>query len=105
MPEENNNQEFRLEKIDQIRNYLIAKINQNQLMCKKHKKACGILNYIDHSHIVISTNTGCVSISALASLVGIPIGITSSAIGLKISLIAARIKKHKSINKKNKKKD
>ena len=105
MSEENNNQEFRLEKIDQIRNYLIAKINQNQLMCKKHKKVCGILNYIDHSHIVISTNTGCVSISALASLVGIPIGITSSAIGLKISLIAARIKKHKSINKKNKKKD
>ena len=105
MPEENNNQEFRLEKIDQIRNYLIAKINQNQLMCKKHKKACGILNYIDHSHIVISTITGCISISALASLVGIPIGITSSAIGLKISLTAARIKKHKSINKKNKKKD
>ena len=31
--------------------------------------------------IVISTITGCVSISASASLVGIPIGITSSETG------------------------
>ena len=45
-------------------------------MSKKYKK---VLNYIDHSLIVISTITGCVSISAFASLVGIPIGIMSSA--------------------------
>ena len=37
--------------------------------------------------------TGCISISAFASLLGIPIGITSSAIGLKICAIAAGIKK------------
>ena len=47
-------------------------------------------------------NTGCVSISAFASLVGNPLGITSSAIGLKIYAITAGIKKFKSINKKNK---
>ena len=73
-------------------------------MSKKHKKACRFLNYIDHSLIVISTITGCVSISAFASLVGIPIGITSSAIGLKICAITAGIKKYKSIIKKKKKK-
>ena len=39
------------------------------------------LNYIEDFLILASTNTGCVSISAFASLVGIPIGITSSAIG------------------------
>ena len=38
------------------------------------------------------------------SLLGIPIGITSSSIGLKICAIAAGIKKCKSINKKKKKK-
>ena len=48
------------------------------------KKVCRVLNYIDHTLIVISTITGCVSISAFASLVGIPIEITSSAIGLNI---------------------
>ena len=72
-------------------------------MRKKHKNVCRVPNYIDHLLIVISPLTGCVSISAFASLVEIPIGITSSAIGLKICVITAEIKKHKSINKKNKK--
>ena len=43
-------------------------------------------------------------ISAFASLAGILIGITSSAIGLKICAIAAGIKRYKSIIKKKKKK-
>ena len=30
------NQEFRLKKIDEIRNYLIEEIKQNELMSKKH---------------------------------------------------------------------
>ena len=62
------------------------------------------MNYIDHPLIVISTIIGCVSISAFASLVGIPIGIASSTIGLKICVITAGIKKYKSIIKKKKKK-
>ena len=73
-------------------------------MRMKHKKACRVLNYVEHSLIVVSTTTRCVSIFAFASLVGILIGITSSAIGLKIWLITAAIKKYKSINKKRKKK-
>ena len=32
MPAENINQEFRLKKTDEIRNYLIVEINQNELM-------------------------------------------------------------------------
>ena len=44
------------------------------------------------------------SISAFALLFGIPIGITSSAVGLKICAITAEIKKYKSIIKKKKKK-
>ena len=80
--EENINQEFRLKKIDEIKNYSIEEIYQNKLMSKKHKKVWRVLNYVDHSLIVISTIIVCVSISAFASLVSIPIGITSPAIGL-----------------------
>ena len=69
-------------------------------MSKKHKNVCRVLNYIDHLLIVISTFTGCVSSSAFALSVGIPIGTTSSAIRLKISGITAGIKKYKSIMKK-----
>ena len=73
-------------------------------MSKKHKKVCTTLNYIKHFLILGSTITGCVSISVFAFLVGIPIGIASSAIGLKICAITAAIKKYKSIIKKKKKK-
>ena len=107
MPEENMNQEFRLIKIVEIRRYLIEEINRNELMSKKHKKVFRVLNYIEHFLIAISTIAGCVSISAFASLVGIPIGITSSAIGLKIwvitTVICVIIKKYKSIIKKKRK--
>ena len=104
MVEENISQEIRLKNIDETRNYLIEEINWNELMSKKHKKIFATLNYIEHFHILASTITGCVSISAFASLIGIPIGITSSAIGLKICAITAGIKKYKSIIKKKKKK-
>ena len=57
MPEENINQEFRLKKIDEIRNYLAEKINQTKLMSKKHKKSCKALNYFDHLRIVTFTIT------------------------------------------------
>ena len=53
-------------------------------MSKKYKQVCRVLNYIDHLLIVISTITGCVSISTFASLVGIPVETASFATGLKI---------------------
>ena len=99
MSEENISQEFRLKNIDETRNYLIEEINPNELMNKKHKKVCTTSNYIEHFLIFTSTITGCVSISAFASLVGIPIGITSSAIGLEICAIISGIYKLKSIIK------
>ena len=71
-------------------------------MSKKYKIVCTTVNYIEQFLILASKITGCVSISAFASLVGIPIGITSSAIGLNICTITAGSKVYKSINKKKK---
>ena len=56
------------------------KLKQNELLSKNHKKVCTILNYIELLLILASTITGCISISAFASLLGIPIEITKSAI-------------------------
>ena len=68
-------------------------------MSKTHKKVCPVINYIEQLLISASAITGCVSIS----LVGIPIGIVSSAEGLTIYGITPGIKKFKSIIKKKKK--
>ena len=75
----------------------------------KHKKICRVLKvlkvftYIEHLLILISSVSGCISISAFTCLVGIPIGITNSAKELKICVMTVWIKKHKSIIKKKKK--
>ena len=104
MAEENICQEFRLKNINETKNYLIEEINWNELMSKKHKKKCTSLNNNEHFPILASKITGCVSISAFASPIGIPIGIMSSATGLKICAITAGVKKCKSMIKKKKKK-
>ena len=62
------------------------------MIIRKRKRVCTTLNYIEHFFILASTITGCISISAFASFLGIPIGIRSFAIGLKICAIAAGIK-------------
>ena len=67
------NQEFKLKKIDEIRDHLIDEKNENEIMSKKPRNLCRVLNYTEHLLNVISTITGWVSISAFASLVGISV--------------------------------
>ena len=89
MSKESISQEFKLNNIEEIRNYLNEEINQNELMIKKHKKVCKVLNYIEHLLILISTVTGYVSISAFTYLVNVPTEITSPAIRLKSCVTTA----------------
>ena len=51
-------------------------------MSENYKNSCKYLNYVEHVLILVSTVTGCVSNSAFATLVCVPVGITSSAVGL-----------------------
>ena len=67
------------------------------MISEKHKKNCADLNYVEHLHILVSTVTGRISISALTSVVGIIVGITSAALAIKICAITAGIWKYKSI--------
>ena len=62
--------------IEETKNYFIKEIDQNELVSNKHKKVCTTLNYIKHFLNLASAITGCASISAFASLLGIPIGVT-----------------------------
>ena len=74
------------------------------MVFKKHKIVCTTLNYMEHFLILASTVTACISISVFASIHGISIGITSSAVRLINCAITAGSKKYKSIIKKKKKK-
>ena len=83
MVEENISQEVRLKTIVETIKFFLKEIEQNELMSNKYKKVRTTLNYIEHFLILASAITGCILISAFVSLLGIPIGITSSAIALK----------------------
>ena len=69
----------------------------------KYINTCKHLNYVEHLLILLLTVTGCVSISTFASLVCVPVSITSSEVGIKLCAITTRIRKYKSIIKKKKK--
>ena len=67
MTEENIIQEFRFKEIDEKRNYFIEEIKQNELISKRHKKICRILNYTWHLLILVFAVTRSVSISAFTN--------------------------------------
>ena len=60
-------------------------------MSKTYKETCKYLNYVENLLILVWTVTSCVSISAFPSLVCVPVGITSSAVGKKVCAITARM--------------
>ena len=59
-----------------------------------------VLNYFEHFLVFVSAVSGSVLISVFSSLVGVPVGIASSAVGFKTCLVTAGIKK--SVVKKKK---
>ena len=63
--------DFTLKRIYEAGNYLSEEIKQNELMSEKHEKIYRALNYFEYFLICISTVSGCVSISAFYSLVGV----------------------------------
>ena len=71
--------EVRLEKIGETRYYLLEETKHNDLISKEYKKTCKYLNYVENLLILVSTFTGCVSISAFASVVCAPVCIISPA--------------------------
>ena len=77
-------QVFRLKNIKETIDYFLQEIEQNELMRRNHKKVCTTLNYTEHFLILTYAVTGYNSISTFTSLIGITIGITSSAIGFNI---------------------
>ena len=70
-------------------------------MSEKHKNVCRGLITLKN---FFSSVSGCISISAFASLVTVPEGITISTVGLTIRSITAGTKNYKSIMKKERKK-
>ena len=58
-----NEQQFRLNKINEIKDYFVAEIKERGLMRKRLSKYIASFDYFDKSLIVLSVTTGCISIA------------------------------------------
>ena len=58
-----NDQQFRLNKINEIKDYFIAEIKERELMSKRLSKYIASFDYFDKSLSVLSVATGSISIA------------------------------------------
>ena len=87
------NQQFRLNKINEIKDYLIAEIKERELMSKRLSKYIASFDYFDKSLIVLSARSGRISIASFATVIGTPVGIARASLSLTFSLSTGLVKK------------
>ena len=98
------NQQFRLNKINEIKDYFTAEIKERKLMSKRLSKYIASFDYFDKSLLVLSATNGSISIALFATVIGAPVGIASASLSLTFSLSTGLVKKilKKTRNKKKK---
>ena len=99
-----NQQHFRLNKINEIKNYFVAEIKEKELMSKRLSKYIAFCDYFDKSIIVLSATSGSISIASFATVIGTPVGIASASLGLAFSLSTGIVKNLLKITQDKKKK-
>ena len=87
-------QQFRLNKINEIKDYFVAEIKERELMSKRLSKYIASFEYFDKSLIVLSVTTGSISIASFATVIGAPVGIVSANFSLVFSISTGIIKKY-----------
>ena len=98
------NQQFRLNKINEIKDYFIAEIKERELMSKRLSKYIASFDYFDKSLIFLLATSGSISIASFARVILIPLGIASASLSLSFSLSTGIVKKLLKTTRKKKKK-
>ena len=85
-PNIRNDQQFRLNSINEIKDYFIAEIRERELMSKNLSKYIASFDYLDKSLIILSVVTGSISVATFATALGAPVGIMSASCSLAFSI-------------------
>ena len=100
----NDQKQFRLNKINEIKDYFVAEIKERELMSKRLSKYIASFDYFDKSLIVLSVTTGSISIASFATVIGAPVGIVSASFSLAFSILTGIVKKLLKTTRNQKKK-
>ena len=92
-PNLNDQQQFRLNKINEIKDYFVAEIKKGELMRKRPSKYIACFDYFDKPFVVLSVTTGRISIASYATVTGTPVGIVSESFSLPFSIFTGIAKK------------
>ena len=74
-----NEQQFRLNKINEIKDYFLAEIRERELISKNLSKYIASLDYFDKSLNVLSILSGSISIASFATATRAPAGIIGAS--------------------------
>ena len=97
-------QQFKLDKISEIKDYFLEEIGERELIGKNINKFITSLDYFDKSLNVSSILSGSISIASFATVIGAPAGIIGASCGFTFSITSGFVKKFlKTIRNKKKK--
>ena len=103
-PNISNDQQFRLNKINEIKYYFITEVSERELMSTNLSKHIASFKYLDKSLIVLSVATDSISIASFATAIEAHVGIISASCSLAFSITTGFVKKFlKTIRNKKKK--
>ena len=85
-------QQFRLNKINEIKDYFLAEIRERELLSKNISKYIASLDYFDKLLNVLSILSGSISITSFATVNGAPAGIIEASCGLTFSITSGFVK-------------
>ena len=101
---QSNEQQFRLNKINEIKVYFLAEIRERELISKNISKYIASLDYFDKSLNVLSILSGSISIASFATVIGAPAGIIGASCSFTFSITAGSVKKFLKTMRNKKKK-
>ena len=85
-PNLNNQEQFRLKKINKIKDCFFAKIKERESMSTRLSKYVASFNYFDNALIVLSVTTGSISNASFATVIGAPVGTVNTRFSLAFSI-------------------
>ena len=100
----NDQQQFRLNKINEIKDYFDAEIKERVLISKTLSKYIASFDNFDKSLLVLSVTTGSISIASFETVIGSPVGIASTSFSLAFSISTDIVKKMLKTTRNKKKK-
>ena len=88
-----NQQQFRLNKLNEIQDYFVAEIKERKIMSKRLTKYIASFDYFDKSLIVLTLTTGSISIASFVTVTAASVGIESASFSLSFLMSTGIVKK------------